>query len=150
MVIFKGKCFCFTRLNFGENVVPLITKSTVSVITQARVIKSAMLGYVDDIFINENLLFAACMLQFFLDNSLVCKIQSSWEMELRSSACKSREKNSTYQWKKASQVLEVPNMVTCQCIFSLSEKLVGYFPVYCLFRVATTFIKRRASMVTKR
>ena len=73
MVVFKGKRFCLTQLGLGLNVAPLIMRSIVDITTsQICVMKSAMLVYID-IFINESLVSAACVQQYCLDHSLVCK-----------------------------------------------------------------------------
>ena len=59
-VIIKGKRFCFTRLAFGLNVALLVMKYVISMIrSQDQEIKSAMLAYVDDIFIDESIVSAA-------------------------------------------------------------------------------------------
>ena len=68
-VIIKGKQFCLTRLGFSLNVVLLVMKSVITVISsQDQEIKTATSPYVDNIFIS-----AARVRQHFADYGLVCK-----------------------------------------------------------------------------
>ena len=68
IAIFRGQCFCLTRLGFGLNVAPLIMKSVIdAVVSQDHTIKSTTSAYVDDIFINENRVPVSRVRQHFLD-----------------------------------------------------------------------------------
>ena len=59
------------------------------------------------------------------------------------------EKDGTLQWKRGSQIPQIPDGLTHQRVFSLCGKLVGHFLVCGWFRVAGAFIKHLATAVTK-
>ncbi|XP_047144675.1 uncharacterized protein LOC124818174 [Hydra vulgaris] len=53
-VVFQNKRYCLTRLGFGLNVAPIIMKSVVStIIDQDELVKRGASAYVDDVFVNE-------------------------------------------------------------------------------------------------
>ena len=55
IVMFKSKRYCLTQLSFGLNVAPMIMKSVVSaVVEQGDKVKKGTSTYVDDIFVDEN------------------------------------------------------------------------------------------------
>ena len=73
-VTIKGKQFCLTQLGFGLNVVLLVMKSVFTMIrSHDQQIKSAMSAYIDNIFIDESIVSAACMRQHVADYELDCK-----------------------------------------------------------------------------
>ena len=54
-VIFRGQRYCLTRLGFGLNVAPTITKAVLAkVLSQNDTILWATSPYLDDIFVNED------------------------------------------------------------------------------------------------
>ena len=60
-VVFQNKRYCLTRIGFGLNVAPMIMKSVVSAITdQDELVKSGTSAYVDDIFVDENIVGLDC------------------------------------------------------------------------------------------
>ena len=120
-----------------------------AVISRDHMIKSATSVYVDDIFINESLVPASCVQQHFLDCGLVSKDPVLLRDGASVLVLQVWEKDGTLRWKRGSQIPEIPDGLTRQCIFSLCGKLVGHFPVCRWLRVAVTFIKRLATAVTK-
>ena len=149
-VIFRGQHFCLMQLGFGLNVAPLIMKSVIdAIVSQDDTIKSATSAYVDDIFINENLVPASHMQQHFLDLGLVSKDPVRLRDGTRVLGLKVWEKDDTLKWKRGSQIPEIPDGLTRWCVFSLCGKLVGHFLVCGWLRVAVAFIKCLATAVTK-
>ena len=73
-VIFRSQRFCLTWLGFGLNVALFIMKSVIdAIVSQDHTIKSTTSAYVDDILINESIVPALRMQQYFLDSGLVSK-----------------------------------------------------------------------------
>lgn len=58
-----------------------------------------------------------------------------------------QEEPGKLQWSHGSDLPPLPNMLTCQSIFSLCWKLTGYLPVCGWLQVTTAIIKRHASFV---
>ena len=149
-VIFRGQRFCLTWLGFGLNVAPLIMKSVIDAIeSQDHTIKSATSAYVDDILINENRVPMLCIQQHFLDYGLVSKDLVWLRDEARVLGLQVWEKDGTLRWKWGSQILEIPNRLIRQRVFSLCGKLVGPFPICGWLRVTVAFIKHLATAMTK-
>ena len=57
-VIFHGQMYCITRLGFGLNVAPIVMKS---VLTQDETVDRATSSYLDDIFVNEDVVSVQCV-----------------------------------------------------------------------------------------
>ena len=99
-VIFRGQCFCLTRLGFGLNVVPLIMKSVIdAIVSQDHTIKSATSVYVDDILINENHVPTSQVQQHFLDYGLVSKDPVRLRDGAKVLGLQVWEKDGTLLWK---------------------------------------------------
>ena len=149
-VIFRGQCSCLTWLGFGLNVAPLIMKSVIdAIVSQHHTIKSATSAYVDNIFINESLVPASRIQQHFLDYGLVSKDLVRLREGARVLGLQVWEKDGILRWKWGSQIPEIPDGLTRQCVFSLCRKLVCHIPVCGWLRVAVAFIKRLATAITK-
>ena len=146
-VIFRGQCFCLVRLGFGLNVAPLMKSVIDAIVSQDCTIKGATSAYVDDILINESLVSVSCVQQHFLDYGLVSKDLVWLRDEARVLGLQVWKKDGTLWWKWGSQILEIPDGLTRQHLFSFCVKLVGHFPI-CGW-VAVAFIKHLATAVTK-
>ena len=58
-VMIKGKRYCLTHLGFGLNVAPIIMTAIIkTVLMQDEFTVKATSAYVDDIYINEDIMFA--------------------------------------------------------------------------------------------
>ena len=148
-VVFRSQRFCLTWLGFGLNVAPLIMKSVIdAIISQDHTIKNATSAYVDDILLNESLV-PASRVQHFLDYGLVSKDPVRLRDGARVLGLQVWEKDGFLQWKRGSQIPEIPDGLTRWHVFSLCGKLVGHFPVCGWLRVAIAFIKHLATAVTK-
>ena len=59
-VMFKGRRYCLTRLGFGLNVAPLIMKTVLNlVLSQDPDVKRGTSAYIDDVFVNEDIVTAS-------------------------------------------------------------------------------------------
>ena len=73
-VIFRGQRYCLTRLGFGLNVAPSVMKSVVTaVLAQDETVDSATSSYLDDIFVNEDVVSVQCVENHLLRYGLECK-----------------------------------------------------------------------------
>ena len=56
-MLIKGKRYCLTQLGSGLNVVPMLMKAIVSaVLAQEERMMKAMSSYIDDIYVNEEII----------------------------------------------------------------------------------------------
>ena len=59
-VLFKGRRYCLTRMEFGLNVAPSIMQTTVDAIsTKDKCIQRATSAYIDDVYVDESIVPAA-------------------------------------------------------------------------------------------
>ena len=73
-MLFQNKRYCLTRLGFGLNVAPKIKKSVVSaIIDQDEFVKNRTSAYVDDIFVDENIVGLDYVKKHFLKYGLEIK-----------------------------------------------------------------------------
>lgn len=73
-VILKGQRYCLTRLGFGLNVATLIMKAVIdAVLSQDEAIANATSAYIDDIYVNENLIPVTHVRYLLSKYELVCK-----------------------------------------------------------------------------
>jgi len=149
-VIVKGKRYCLTRLGFGLNVAPLIMKAIVNaVLTQEEPMRKATSAYVDDIYVNEDVMSADKVRRKLETFGLTSKDPKRLKNGATVLGLEVWWEHGTLRWKRGGPVPEVPNMLTRRIIFSVCGKLVGHFPVCKWLRAATGVIKRRASAVTR-
>ena len=82
IVVFKGQRYCLMRLGFSLNMACLIMRSIVdAVMSQDQTVKSTMSAYINDIFINENLVSSAHVRKHLSDHIFLCKDQGfEWQM----------------------------------------------------------------------
>ena len=73
-VIFGGQRYCLTRLGFGLNVAPSVMKSVLTaVLTQDETVDRATSSYLDDIFVNEDVISAQFIEKHLSQYGLECK-----------------------------------------------------------------------------
>ena len=66
-VICRGQKYCHTRLGFGLNVAPSVMKYVLTgVLTQSETVDRATLSYLDDIFVNEDVVSVQCVENYLL------------------------------------------------------------------------------------
>lgn len=70
----RGTRYCLTRLGFGLNVAPGIMTAIMHAIRQQdEAVQQATSSYIDDIFVNENLMSAQSVRMHFESFGLTCK-----------------------------------------------------------------------------
>ena len=145
-----GQIYCLTRLWFGLNVALLIMKAIVSaVLSQEEAVGHAASAYTDDIYVNEDVMFATCVREHLARFGLECKDPERLEDGERVLGLAVAMEHGKLRWKRGSRVPDAPDIVTRRAVFSLCGRLVGHFPVCGWLRVACGVLKRRASSVTK-
>ena len=73
-VIFRGQRYCLTRLGFGLNVAPSVMKSVLTaVLAQDETVDRVTSSYLDDIFVNEDVVSVQCVENHLLRYGLECK-----------------------------------------------------------------------------
>ena len=141
---------CLTRLGFGLNVAPQIMKTIINaVLSQQETIKEGTSAYLDDIYVNEDVVSSSRVRSQLAKFGLICKDPERLEDGTRVLGLNIRQERGTLKWQRGTAVPEVPDVFTRRAVFSLCGKLVGHLPVCGWTHAATGTIKRRASAVTK-
>ena len=149
-VVFAGRRYCLTRLGFGLNVAPQIMKTIINeVLSQQETIKEGTSAYLDDIYVNEDVVSSSRVRSQLAKFGLICKNPERLEDGTRVLGLNVRQERGTLKWGRGTAVPVVPDIFTRRVVFSLCGKLVGHLPVCGWTRAATGTIKRRASAVTK-
>ena len=148
-VIFRGQRYCLTRLGFGFNVAPSVMKSVLTaVLTQDETVDRVTSSYLDDIFVNEDVVSVQCVEDHLLRYGLECKPAERVADGARVLGLEVWGEREELRWKRNNAFGEVPNTLTRRSVFSFCGKLIGHLPVCGWLRVATAFMKRRANSST--
>ena len=112
-------------------------------------VRQATSAYIDDVFINEDIVSATRVKQHLTNFGLKSKEPERLQNGTRVLGLTVREKDKMLIWERGNEVPSVPQVFTQRSVFSFCGKLVGHFPVVKWLRVAASFIKRRAADVTR-
>lgn len=149
-VKFKGRLYCLTRLGFGLNVAPMIMQSVLEAVLQRDpVVRMGTSSYVDDVFVNESVVSVATVVNHLGKYGLACKPAERLKDGARVLGVRVEKHGDNLHWRRDNDFGAVPNNLTRRRVFSFCGKLVGHFPVCGWLRVATSYIKRRATAVTQ-
>ena len=149
-VMFSSKRYCLTRLGFGLNVAPQIMKAIINaVLSQEEKVKKGISAYLDDIYVNEDIMSSLHVKAKLAQFGLICKDPERLEDGARVLGLDVHGKQGSLRWRRGAALPEVPDALTRRGVFSLCGILVGHLPVCGWLLVATSIMKRRASMVTK-
>ena len=147
-VRYSNKLYVMTRMGFGLNVAPkVMTKILTKVLSLDERIASGTDHYIDDIWVNEEVVSADCVRKHLLQFGLITKdpvsIDNARVLGLRVTT------NSTGQltWSRDAELPVVGNQLTKRGLFSLCGKLLGHYPVAGWLRVACSYIKRLSNFV---
>ena len=153
-VIFRGTRYCLTRLGFGLNVAPLVMKTVIAAaLSLDESVRKAASPYVDDIFVNEDLMAASDVHKHLEKCGLICKpaervadgarVLGLW---VRGDGGVNQE---FLQWSRANELPSSPEVTTRRSVFSFCGKLVGHLPVCGWLRPAVSFLKRRVNALSR-
>ena len=112
-------------------------------------VRQATSAYIDDAFINEDIVSATRVKQHLDNFGLKSKESERLQNGARVLGLTVREKDKMLIWERGNEVPSVPQVLTRRSVFPFCGKLVGHFPVVKWLRVAASFIKRRAADVTR-
>ena len=148
-VIFRGQRYCLTRLGFGLNVAPSVMKYVLTaVLAQDETVDRATSSYLDDIFVNEEVVPVQCVENHLLRYGLECKPAERVADGARVLGLEVWGERGELHWKRNNTFGEVPDTLTRRSVFSFCGKLIGHLPVCGWLRVATAFMKRKANALT--
>ncbi|XP_043226962.1 uncharacterized protein LOC122384052 [Amphibalanus amphitrite] len=100
-VMVRGQRFCLTRLGFGLNIAPLVMKAVVrAVLDQDPDIGRAVLPYVDDLLVNEDIVSAERVVAHFAQFGLDCKPPERAASGVRLLGLRVHEENGQLRWKR--------------------------------------------------
>ena len=148
-VKYRGQRLCLTRLGFGMNVSPVIMKAVLTAaLNQDPVISAGTSSYIDDVYVNEDVVSADAVREHLERFGLSSKAPERLIDGARVLGIRVEESGGELRWRRDNEFGEVPEKLTRRSVFSLCGKLVGHLPVCGWLRVATAYIKRRANAVT--
>lgn len=149
-VVFQGQKYCLTRLGFGLNVAPLVMKAVLAhILSQDQDVRQGTSAYVDDIFVNEDIVPASRVVKHLNNYGLQCKAPESIVDGARVLGLRVWGERGKLLWRRDNDLEEVPNKLTRRVVFSYCGKIIGHYPVCGWLRVAVAFMKRRANYITQ-
>uniref|UniRef100_A0A5S6QEW3 RNase H domain-containing protein n=1 Tax=Trichuris muris TaxID=70415 RepID=A0A5S6QEW3_TRIMR len=120
-VMIRGRRYCLTRLGFGLNVAPMIMQAVVNrVLSLAPDIQEGTSAYVDDIFVNENVVSASRVMQHFAKYGLSCKAPVQATRGARILSLTVRWENGALVWSRGNEIKELPKPLTREELYSLT------------------------------
>ena len=148
-VIFGGQRYCLTRLGFGLNVAPSVMKSVLTaVLTQDETVDRATSSYLDDIFVNEDVISAQFIEKHLSRYGLECKPAERVADGARVLGLDVWGERGELRWKRNNAFGDIPDTLTRRSVFSFCGKLIGHLPVCGWLRVASAYMKRKANALT--
>ena len=151
-VLIRGRRYALTRVGFGLSVAPLIMKAVVrAVLAQDPVVERAVLPFVDDLCVNENVASAEQVVAHFASYGLQCKEpeRAAGGARLLGLHVQSDGSTGELQWRRDNAVGAPPSTLTRRAVFSWCGRLVAHLPVCGWLRPAAAWLKRRVNAVTR-
>ena len=148
-VVVRGQRYCLTRLGFGLNVSPQVMKAVVrAVLEQDPSVERAVLPYVDDLLVNEDILSAERVIEHFAEYGLECKPPERAAVGTRLLGLRVRPEGVGLCWSRDNAIGDPPARVTRRAVFSWCGRLVDHLPVCGWLRPAVAWLKRRVNEAT--
>ena len=150
-VVVRGQRYCMTRLGFGLNVSPQVMKAVVhTVLEQDPIIQRAVLPYVDDLLVDEDVASAERVIEHFAEYGLECKPpERVGDADgARLLGLRVRPEGGRLRWSRDNAVGDPPARVTRRAVFSWCGRLVAHLPVCGWLRPAVAWLKRRVNEAT--
>ena len=136
-------------MGFGLNVAPSIMQTIIdAILTKDKRIQRATSAYIDDVYVDENIVPAARVKEHLYSFGFLSKEPERLQDGARVLGLQVWGEDTSLYWRRGNKIPDMPRVVTRQNIFSLCGKLVGHLLVGGWLRVAVAFIKQRASDVT--
>ena len=145
-----GTRYCLTRLGFGLSVAPEVMRSVVQTILQQDAeMQRAVLGYVDDLLVDETVVSAEAVMNHFARFGLQCKPPVRAADGARMLGLRVFRTADGLQWRRDNAVDSPPVRITRRAVFSWCGQLVAHLPLCGWLRPAAAWMKRRANSVTR-
>ena len=149
-VIVAGERYALTRVGFGLNIAPMIMKAVVrAVLSQCPTMTEAVLPYVDDLCVNEDLVNADDVVAHFSKFGLECKPPERATNGARLLGLHVKAVNGQLRWTRDNDIGDPPAKMTRRSIFSWCGKLVAHLPVGGWIRPAAAWLKRSVNALTQ-
>ena len=119
-VIFRGQKYCLTRLGFGLNVAPSVMKYVLTaVLTQDETLDRATSSYLDDIFVNEDVVSVQCVEDHLLRYGLECMPAERVADGAKVLGLEVWGGGGELRWKRNNAFGEVPDTLTRRSVLVL-------------------------------
>ena len=128
---------------------PSVMKSVLTaVLTQDETVDRATSSYIDEFFVNEDVVSVQCVENHLLRYGLECKPAELVADGARVLGLDVWGERGELHGKRNNAFGEVPDTLTRRSVFSFCGKFIGHLPVCGWLRVATAFMKRKANSST--
>lgn len=156
-VLFRERRYCLTRLGFGLNVAPLVMKAILTyVLGQDEDVRRGASAYVDDIYVNEDIVAVQRVRDHLAKFGLECKphervADGARVLGLRvwGEGDDVAGRANRLMWARGNCLPDEPLCLTRRSLFSYGGKLLSHLPVCGWLRPAVAYIKRRANARSK-
>ena len=150
-VLIDGTRYCLTRMGFGLSVAPEVMRAVVKIIlAQDPLVERGVLGFIDDLLVDESVVDAEHVIEHFSRFGLECKPPMRAADGARIlGLCLSGDGQGGLQWTRDSLVDAPPAKITRRAVFSWCGRLVAHFPVCGWLRPAVAWLKRSVNDMTR-
>lgn len=147
-VKYKGKLYVMTRMGFGLSVAPkIMSKILSSIFSLNDRLREGCDHYIDDIWINEQVVSVAEVKSHLMKYGLVTKEPESLDNARVLGLRVETNDKKDMVWRRDAKIPEITEGMTKRGLFSLCGKLIGHYPVGGWLRPACSFIKRLSNEV---
>ena len=115
---------------------------------QDEAVRQATSSYIDNIFVNEGILFAQAVKEHFESFRLMCKEPEHLRDGAKVLGLRMSGSKEGLRWRRSGDVPGVPSNITRWSVFSVCGKLVDHYPMCGWLRVAVAAIKRHATSIS--
>ncbi|XP_067928898.1 uncharacterized protein [Watersipora subatra] len=147
-VKYKGRLYVMTRMGFGLNVALKIMSRIVSaVLALDKEVKEGTDHYIDDIWVNEEVVSPKRVQKHLLSYGLVTKNPENLVNTRVLGLCVVSGPTAKLEWKRDGLLPDPKKASTKRKLFSVCGKLTGHYPVAGWLRVACSYIKRQTNAI---
>ena len=145
-----AKRYCLRHLGFGLNVALLTMKAIIStVLAQEETVGCMASVYIDNIYINEEVMPATHIREHLAQFGLECKDPEHLKDGAQELGLAVAIEQGELWLRQGSVVPIAPGVIMWWTVFFLSGKLLGHFPVCSWLHVACRILKGRTGLVMK-
>lgn len=149
-VIVNGQRYALTRVGFGLSVAPMMMKAVVcAILQQDPVMQRAVVPYVDDLCVNEDVISAEQVMAHFEKYGLECKPPERAADGARMLGLRVGAVDGVLRWGRDNDVGAPPVIMTRRSVFAWCGRLVAHLPVCGWLRPAAAWLKRRVNALTR-